>query len=71
MSGRELPSARRIAHDIERVLPQRIMPDWTLRADATGSASPRRVEMVARVTSPAGETADGCRGGRRAALTGD
>lgn len=55
--GRELPSSKRIAYDIKRVLAQRLPPGWTFRADAEVPAGTRWVDMLAEVTSPKGETA--------------
>ena len=57
MSNKRLPSETRIIRDVERVLAQSIPPTWSLRAKTEGSAKGTRIDLLAEVKSPDGETA--------------
>ena len=52
-----LPTERRIAGEIERMLAERVPPGWTLRSELPVSADQYAVDLLIAVTSPAGETA--------------
>ena len=52
-----LPTERRIAGDIERMLAERVPPGWTLCSEFPVPAGQSAVDLLIEVTSPAGETA--------------
>ena len=52
-----MPTERRIAGDIERMLAERVPPGWTLRSKLPVPADQSAVDLLIEVTSPAGETA--------------
>lgn len=52
-----LPTERRIASDIERILAERVPPGWTVRSELPVSRDQVAVDLLIELTSPAGETA--------------
>ena len=52
-----LPTERRIAGEIERMLAERVPPGWTVRSELPVPADQPAVDLVIEVTSPAGEAA--------------
>ena len=51
------PTEMQVERRIERVLTERIPAGWSLRAGRTESLGPYRVDLLAEVASPAGESA--------------
>ena len=51
------PTEMQVERRIERVLAERIPAGWSLRAGRTESLGPYRVDLLAEVASPAGESA--------------
>ena len=52
-----LPTERRIAGEIERMLAERVPPGWTVRSELPVPADQPAVDLLIEVTSPAGEAA--------------
>lgn len=52
-----LPTERRIAGDIERMLAERVPSGWTVRSELPVPAGQSAVDLLIEVTSPAGEIA--------------
>ncbi len=51
------PTERQVARRVERLLADRIPSGWTLRARTEAPANRHRVDLLAEIVSPAGETA--------------
>ena len=51
------PTERQVARQVERLLADRIPSGWTLRVRAEAPANRHRVDLLAEIVSPAGETA--------------
>jgi len=57
VSNKRLPSETRMTRDVERVLAQSVPPGWSLETQPDAPANGRRIDLLAEVTSPDGETA--------------
>ena len=56
-TDKQPPTEMQVERQIERVLAERIPAGWSLRARRTESLGPYRVDLLAEVASPAGESA--------------
>ena len=55
--GKQPPSEARVAHEVERLLADRIPSGWALRVQREAPLGRFRVDLLAEIMSPAGETA--------------
>ena len=57
VTGKQPPTGMQVERQIERVLAERIPTGWSFRARRIESPGPYRVDLLAEVASPAGESA--------------
>ncbi len=57
MPNKRLPSETRVIRDVERVLARSIPPGWSLKTKPDAQANGKRIDLLAEVTSPDGDTA--------------
>lgn len=58
MATKRLPTENRVAHELERILADRMPPNWSLEAEPDARTGRHRIDLLIRVTAPSGERAE-------------